>query len=339
MDRGPTEYDATPGADALESAIEKRLVDIDSGRYQTNVASVLRKFAAWGRDQHGITSPEDINDDLCRQYARDLARAEDRDQISPETARRYFAYVRSFLTWAVYEGLIPSNPAKSNHAEGPLPTDETESDQQYWTPRDRDAICATAAARVDAAGENDGDRMTAYRDRALVHLLGYSGARSAELVAVSDDEERNGLRWRHVNLDAGTMQVFGKNRTRESAPILDEAIDPLRRWKRLRDPSEDEAVFPRLDNAAKALDPTPSITTQSARNILADLCEWSDYDFEEPLKPHGARRGLGREIYRENPQLAQDVLRHKSIETTHEGYAQEAAKRTRDEANDIISGE
>jgi integrase len=97
-------------------------------------------------------------------------------------------------------------------------------------------------------------------------------------------------------------------------------------------------VFPRLDNAAKALDPTPSITTQSARNILADLCEWSEYDFEEPLKPHGARRGLGRELYRENPQLAQDVLRHKSIETTHEGYAQEAAKRTRDEANNIISG-
>ncbi len=108
------------------------------------------------------------------------------------------------------------------------------------------------------------------------------------------------------------MQVFGENRTRESAPILDDALRPLRRWKQLREPDENEAEFPRLDNAAKALDPTPSITTQSARNILADLCEWSEYDFEEPLKPHGARRGLGRELYRENPQLAQDVLRHKS---------------------------
>ncbi|KAA9400615.1 site-specific integrase [Haloarcula sp. CBA1131] len=340
MDRLPPAYDATPGGDALETAIEKRLVDIDSGRYRTNVASVLRKFAAWSRDQHGISSPEDIDDDLCRQYARDLARADDRDDISPETARRYFAYVRSFLTWGVYEGLIPTNPAKTNHAEGPLPTDETETDQQYWTTRDREAICATATARVDDAGESDDvDRTAAYRDQALVFLLAYSGARSAELVAVSDDEERNGLRWRHVDLEAGTMQVFGKNRTRESAPILDDALRPLRRWKQLREPDENEAVFPRLDNATKALDPTPSITTQSARNILADLCEWSDYEFEEPLKPHGARRGLGREIYRENPQLAQDVLRHKSIETTHEGYAQEAAKRTRDEANDIINDE
>lgn len=33
MDRLPPAYDATPGGDALETAIEKRLVDIDSGRY------------------------------------------------------------------------------------------------------------------------------------------------------------------------------------------------------------------------------------------------------------------------------------------------------------------
>ncbi len=70
---------------------------------------------------------------------------------------------------AVYEGLIPTNPAKTNHAEGPLPTDETETDQQYWTARDRDAICATATARVDDAGEGDDvDRTAAYRDQALV---------------------------------------------------------------------------------------------------------------------------------------------------------------------------
>ncbi len=95
-------------------------------------------------------------------------------------------------------------------------------------------------------------------------------------------------------------------------------------------------MFPRLDNAGQALDPTPSITTQSARDILADLCEWSDYEFEDPLKPHGARRGLGREVYRQSPQLAQDLLRHKSISTTKESYAQEEAKRTRDEVNELI---
>ncbi len=69
------------------------------GRYRTNVASVLRKFATWARDQHTISNPEDIDDDLCRQYARDLARADGRDDILTRDCRRYFAYVRSFLTW------------------------------------------------------------------------------------------------------------------------------------------------------------------------------------------------------------------------------------------------
>jgi len=48
-------------------------------------------------------------------------------------------------------------------------TDETETDQQYWTTRDREAICATATARVDEAGIGDDiDRTAAYRDQALV---------------------------------------------------------------------------------------------------------------------------------------------------------------------------
>ncbi|EMA27116.1 hypothetical protein [Haloarcula japonica] len=63
MDRLPPEYDATPGDDALEAAIEKRLVDIDSGRYRTNVASVLRKFAAWAWFSMASLT-EDIDDDL-----------------------------------------------------------------------------------------------------------------------------------------------------------------------------------------------------------------------------------------------------------------------------------
>jgi integrase len=94
-----------------------------------------------------------------------------------------------------------------------------------------------------------------------------------------------------------------------------------------------------LDNAGQAQDPVPSITTQSGRDILRQLCAWSDYEFEEPLKPHGARRGLGREVYRENPGLAQEVLRHKSIRTTKEGYAEEEAQRTREAVDKIISDE
>jgi integrase len=42
----------------------------------------------------------------------------------------------------------------------------------------------------------------------------------------------------------------------------------------------------------------------------------------EYLKPHGARRGLGAELYAlGESEKAQQVLRHKSIETTHDAYS------------------
>lgn len=340
MDHTLTQKPVTPGDDALETAIQHRLDDINSEQYRKNTASVLRRFAAWSRKHNGVSTPEELTTQHIREYARELGRGvEDSDrEFSPETARRYFAYVHAWLEWCIEEELLSKNPAKPSRAKKPLPDDETETERQYWSDRDRKAIIATAAARVDAAGERDDiDRRAAYRDQALVALLAYSGVRGAEILSVSNDDDRNGIQWRHIDLQGGTIDLFGKNRERDIAPILDGGLQPLRRWKRFIDPDPNDAVFPRLDNAGQAMDPTPSITTQAARDILTDLCEWSDYEFNEDLKPHGARRGLGRELYREAPALTQEVLRHKSIETTKESYAEEETKRVREDANEILN--
>jgi integrase len=37
-------------------------------------------------------------------------------------------------------------------------------------------------------------------------------------------------------------------------------------------------------------------------------------------KPHGGRRGLRSDLYAQDAELAQELLRHESIETTHESY-------------------
>lgn len=333
----PTQIDPHPVGNGYETALQHYLEDRDSGRYRDNIRPVLERWAHWTEHQCNVEQLGDVGTQDLRDYARALRRASrDRENFSPESARRYYAYVSALLSWAVDEELLDTNPATKNRAQDPLPTDETETEQQYWDKRERKAITAAAEAWTDAAGGGEVDRDRAYRDRAIVYTLAYSGARSAELFSVSGDDRRNGLRWEHVDLGDGTIQVFGKSREWEGAPLLDPALKPLRYWRRLVKPAEDDAVFPRLDNAGQALDPTPSITTQSARDVLAALCEWSDYDWDDPLKPHGARRGLGRSLYRESPQLAQDILRHESIQITHESYAQEATKRTRDEANELI---
>lgn len=61
--------------------------------------------------------------------------------------------------------------------------------------------------------------------------------------------------------------------------------------------------------------PTPNVIAPTAwtLNIVAKLKPPSD---DEYLKLHGARRGLSAELYREKAELVQEVLRHKSVETT-----------------------
>jgi integrase len=54
---------------------------------------------------------------------------------------------------------------------------------------------------------------------------------------------------------------------------------------------------------------------------MQDLCAAADIDIDgDYLKLHGARRGLGSDLYEADAELAQEVLRHQSVETTQESY-------------------
>lgn len=72
----------------------------------------------------------------------------------------------------------------------------------------------------------------------------------------------------------------------------------------------------------------PALTTEGARTLLKRLCGEADVDIDgDYLKPHGGRRGLGDELYGEvAAESAQEVLRHKSIETTHASYRERRAE-------------
>lgn len=358
-----TQLDATPGGDGLETAIQNRLGDLDSGKYKSNNAYVLRLFANWLRRDQDVHRVGDITDQNLRAWSRALRRTvedNESDISSASTAEQYYAYVSAFLGWAVRERYLDSNPAVTNLAKEPLPEGDNNSRQQFWTVRDREAICATADRLVDESFDSDDERakLRAFRDRALVYTLAYTGCRGAELAAVRDDSKRNGLRWTSVDIDLGTVSVYGKNREREEAPILEPAEGPLQRWKQVLDPPDPTwPVFPTLhlpslyDALPRDTESSPdtvwqdlrehdcsppSIQTGGVRRVLHGLCEDSAYEFDEPLRPHGARRGLGDQLYQERPGLAQDQLRHKSIRTTHESYTDRRTERTKKQADEII---
>lgn len=358
-----TQDASTPGGDALETAIQTRVGDIESAKYATTTKSALNRFANWARANHDIEHPADITAKVLREYSRMLkdAVADENHPINTNsTAEQNYALVSAFLSWCVREELIDSNPATLSKSKEPLPESDEESNRQFWSERERKAICATTDQLVDdtlADEYTELEKAKVFRDRALVYTLAFTGCRGSELAAVPNDPKRNGLRWSSVDLDEGIAWVYGKNRTRQETVIFEPAIAPLQRWKQVLEPESTWPLFPtmhlpslynQLPADVSATPATvwdllyehecepPPITVSGVRRLLARLCDESQYTFEETLKPHGARRGLGDTLYSEQAELAQEALRHQDIKTTHKAYREQKSKRIKEQGDELL---
>jgi hypothetical protein len=167
-------------------------------------------------------------------------------------------------------------------------------------------------------------------------MLAETGARGAELFDDSKDEKRDGVTWDDVDLERHVLSVFGKSRNREEVPLPKAARDVLERHRRYVDPPTDEwPVFPTghfqskqgvleaelgEDRVLEALEERgdvaktdvlddllrkheiapPSISKEGARRVMKRLTDEANIELEgghKYLKPHGARRGLGAELY------------------------------------------
>ncbi|WP_317176149.1 tyrosine-type recombinase/integrase [Halomontanus rarus] len=354
-----TQNRSTPKGRAFETIRSDYLRTL-SDTSAKNMRPVLERFETY-LTRNGTDVVESIDVYDCRRYASRLADDEETGDIAASTAHTYFDYVAGFLGYCVREGLLDTNPARKNQATENLPEDRGERERQFWDPADRQQLFQFVDRRVDSALEPPRvpsqileRRM---RDRAIVYVLGKTGVRGAEVFAVSGDETRNGLRWADVNLEDGVLRVLGKSRNIEAAPLPSRPQEALSRWYDVLEPPTDEwPVFPSdhapskytrfreglegdhpestietllsnndVDELLREYEvPPPSISTAGARRVMQRLCEDARIGLEEDeeyLKPHGARRALGDELYRENPTTAQTALRHKSIETTKAAYS------------------
>jgi len=287
---------------------------------------------------------------------------DDEDDLSAASAHAngpYFTIVRAFLGWCVDDERIDANPGRPNRVKEALPEHHGDHDRQFWSIEAREALLEFVEERAYATLEGaDDDRERAFRDRAIVTMLALTGARGAELFADPRDDHRNGLRWEDVDLEQGIAVVFGKTRERQPIPLTDRVLDALKRHQSVLSPAgEDWPVFPTrhhasLANAARegldargwdaeeietTLDEStsmavlrdhgiapPALSKNGARSLMKRLCDAADLDIDgEYLKPHGGRRGLGSDLYAQDAELAQELLRHESIETTHKSYREQ----------------
>lgn len=373
---------SNPRGNPVKDVIRKRYLETVAGRSGSAIKPVLFEWI----DELDIESFDDIDRDLCRDYGLYLNEEvkDDDRELSARTAHTYWDYVRAFLSFAVRDGHIHTNPAKRNDADEFLPDIEEQVDRQFWTTKQRNAALEFCDSQVDSAltppKAPEEILLERFRVRAIVAVLGLTGVRGAEVFAVSGDDRRNGITWRDVDPDGNTITVRGKVKREdrnpfEPAQLPDRAANVLERYRRVYDPpSIDWPVFPTnhypskrgalkddfgddrvdrlldetpVDEALREYDvPPPALSTEGARTVLKRLTKRLDplydcveYDPEENvyLKPHGARRGLGHELYRKGHlDRATQSLRHGSAEVTKESYQDVQAQETAKDVGEIL---
>lgn len=333
----------------VERAVARYLESLNAGGSRSTMEPPLREFVAFcGR--RGVERVDELETGDLREYGMYLRERYLDRELKASTANTYYDYVRAFLSFCVRDELVDRNPATARRATEFLPEDKGDRERQFWTPEQRIRLVNYAAERVDMAfdGPVDVTRERALRDRAIVVLLADAGVRGAELFRDRRDDDRNGVTWADVDLESKSLRVFGKSRQYEDVALPNAARDALERLYRVQEPPTDEwPVFPTGHAPSKyaayrertgeeppegaSIDELlrkrgvvpPAITKAGGRTVLKRLTEEAGIDVEGGyLKPHGARRALGAELYEKgHSELAQSALRHKSIETTHEAYS------------------
>ena len=368
----PTESDASdPLARAIDTYLRFKSTDGDGGGYYVNSARpVLRQFHDWAAERD-YTDLKDLGDEqsgptVMRQYAKHLSRRVSAGSLSAASAGTYWNVISGFMSDARDDGHLRINPCLRKRAKDPLPEDTADREQQFWDDDARGAILRFVDREAASAIEERGsDAGTPIRNRALVYALAYTGVRGAEILRSSKDarEGRQGLRWKNVDLEAGTIRVLRKTQRWEATPLPRQAVPAVERWQTvLNPPTEEWPVFPTehapslyrtartvVGDDADLSDvdvsvllrrhevPPPSITVSAGRSLMKRLCDDAGIDIDgEYLKLHGARRGIGHKLFQVDRGQAQDLLGHQNPETTKQAYARSVAEERSERVSDLL---
>lgn len=363
---------------SLSAAFEEYVQSLDALQSRQAMQTMFSRAEPFLEEERGLLTVDEIEVIDCRAFAKHLSQLAAQGELKARTANTYYEHFRAWLSFCVRDEFIDTNPAKKHRAEEPLPEDPGHRQkQQFWKPKHRNKILtATDTEAENARDELEGNGWAStFRNRAITYVLCYTGGRAGEFLAKAGDPDRTGISWRDVDLEDGSIRVFGKSRQFENMQLPKPAAEVLAEYKAILDPPQDNwPVFP--SGAAPALYPAareqlaergieederetlltetdihavyreyalvpPSITDDGFRqNFWYDLVE--DHDLRingEMPKFHGARRGLGDELYREKPQLAQKALRHADIKTTHNSYSYIKASETAADVEETIDAE
>jgi integrase len=259
------------GETRLDSALDDYLLAKskanETGNYRRNAERVLTEFLDWAQERD-VETFEGLDVAALEAYALSLnRRTTGAEGIAATSARKYYDYVRAYLTWCASREYATENPAATDRAEEALPNDDErdEHHQQLWSSQQRQVIMGyVEQCAHDAVDEQAHEAVKETRDRAFVATIAYAGVRGGEIVRDPNDDRREGVRWSDLDLENATMTVLGKgDQAYETVGLPRQALSALERYRlTLEPPNEHWPVFPTLH--------APTLSTVAREGLRED---------------------------------------------------------------------
>jgi site-specific recombinase XerD len=277
-----------------------------------NYDHYLKRFVDFCAKQ-GVNNPEDVDLELVRSYRLMLNRLTAKDkQLKIITQNYHLIALRSFLKYLAKRDVkslaaekieLPKTPARTVEF---LDIDDVE--------------------RLLKATDEEKDKLTRLRDRAILEMLFSTGLRISELISV----KRDGL-----NLKRGEFAVRGKGDKMRLVFLSHKAIESLNQYlKERRDNSK--ALFIRHD-AKESVDKQmesmsekmSGLTPRSVQRIIKKYAKLAG--IMKKITPHTLRHSFATDLLANGADIrsVQELLGHASISTT-QIYTHLTNKRLRD---------
>lgn len=235
---------------------------------------------------------EQLRDALTQRAIRSWLAQTLADGGARSTIARHTAAIRNFTTWALREGILPSDPAallSSPRADQRLPSPLDESDARMLLNAARDKAATGGASQI--------------RNWAILELTYACGLRVSEVCALDVSS---------LNREALTVRVVGKGNKERVVPYGPPAADALDHWlvrgrPQLAGERSGQALF--LGDKGGRIDP---------RIVRSMVHKMAAHAGVHDVAPHGLRHSTATHLLQGGADLraVQEMLGHSSLSTT-----------------------
>ena len=235
---------------------------------------------------------EQLRDALTQRAIRSWLAQTLADGGARSTIARHTAAIRNFTTWALREGILPSDPAallSSPRADQRLPSPLDESDARMLLNAARDEAATGGASQI--------------RNWAILELTYACGLRVSEVCALDVSS---------LNREALTVRVVGKGNKERVVPYGPPAADALDHWlvrgrPQLAEERSGQALF--LGDKGGRIDP---------RIVRSMVHKMAAHAGVHDVAPHGLRHSTATHLLQGGADLraVQEMLGHSSLSTT-----------------------